>query len=209
MTTMDLAALNEQLRSKSPEEIIRWALALGKRNMLTTSFAPNAAVMLHMVSSIDDSVPVVWIDSGYNLRDAYLVAEKLMHDLKLNMHIFTPTITAERRNALMGGIPTPDEPEQHAEFTRQVKLEPFSRAIAELKPEIWLTGIRRDETEFRKSLDILSYDSRGMLKVAPIFYWSEDDVAKYMAQHQLPSCKRYFDPTKVADHRECGLHTAA
>ena len=209
MTTLDLAALNEQLRNKTPQEIIRWAMGLGKRSFMSTSFAPNAAVMLHMVSSIDSSVPVVWVDSGYNLRDAYLVAEKLMRDLPLNMHIYTPTITAERRNALMGGIPTPDESEQHAEFTRQVKLEPFARAIDELKPEVWLTGIRRDETEFRKSLDILSWDSRGILKVAPIFYWKDEDVASYMAQYQLPTCKRYFDPTKVADHRECGLHTAA
>lgn len=208
MTTLDLAALNAELRTKTPQEIIRWALALGKRTMLTTSFSPNAAVMLHMVSSIDASVPVVWIDSGYNLRDAYVVAERLMKELPLNMHIFTPTMTAERRTALMG-IPTPDDPELHAEFTRQVKLEPFARAIEELKPEIWLTGIRRDETEFRKSLDILSWDNRGMLKVAPIFYWSEDEVTKYMEQYQLPTCKRYFDPTKVADHVECGLHTAA
>lgn len=209
MTDLDLAALNEQLRTKTPQEIIRWALGLGKPAFLTTSFSPNAAVMLHMVSSIDASVPVVWIDSGYNLRDAYLVAEKLMHDLPLNMHIYTPIMTAERRNALMGGIPTPDEPERHAEFTRQVKLEPFARAIADIKPEIWLTGIRRDETEFRKSLDILSWDSHGLLKVAPIFYWTEDDVASYMTQYQLPTCKRYFDPTKVSDHRECGLHSAA
>jgi phosphoadenosine phosphosulfate reductase len=208
MTTLDLAALNAELRTKTPQEIIQWALNLGKRTMLTTSFSPNAAVMLHLVSSIDASVPVVWIDSGYNLRDAYVVAERLMKELPLNMHIYTPTMTAERRTALMG-IPSPDEPELHAEFTRQVKLEPFARAIETLKPEIWLTGIRRDETEFRKSLDILSWDNRGMLKVAPIFYWSEDEVVKYMEQYQLPTCKRYFDPTKVADHIECGLHTAA
>jgi len=208
MTTLDLAALNAELRTRTPQEIIQWALNLGKRTMLTTSFSPNAAVMLHLVSSIDASVPVVWIDSGYNLRDAYVVAERLMKELPLNMHIYTPTMTAERRTALMG-IPSPDEPELHAEFTRQVKLEPFARAIETLKPEIWLTGIRRDETEFRKSLDILSWDNRGMLKVAPIFYWSEDEVVKYMEQYQLPTCKRYFDPTKVADHIECGLHTAA
>lgn len=208
MTTLDLAALNAELRTKPPQEIIRWALNLGKRTFMTTSFSPNAAVMLHMVSGIDASVPVVWIDSGYNLRDAYIVAERLMKELPLNMHIYTPTMTAERRTALMG-IPTLDDPELHAEFTRQVKLEPFARAIEELKPEVWITGIRRDETEFRKSLDILSWDNRGMLKVAPIFYWDEDDVANYMEQYQLPSCKRYFDPTKVSENVECGLHTAA
>ena len=109
----------------------------------------------------------------------------------------------------MGGIPTVDEEERHQEFTEQVKLEPFNRALGEFKPEIWLTGIRREETEHRKSLDVVSMDNRGIIKVAPIFYWSEEQVEAYMAAHELPSCKHYFDPTKVHDGRECGLHTAA
>ncbi|WP_269473302.1 phosphoadenosine phosphosulfate reductase domain-containing protein [Kineobactrum salinum] len=81
--------------------------------------------------------------------------------------------------------------------------------MAEFRPEVWLTGIRREETEHRKSLDIVSRDDRGIIKVAPLFYWSEQDVERYMEQHQLPSCRHYFDPTKVLDGRECGLHTAA
>jgi phosphoadenosine phosphosulfate reductase len=102
-----------------------------------------------------------------------------------------------------------DEEERHQDFTEQVKLEPFGRALDEFQPEIWLTGIRREETEHRQSLDIVSVDNRGIIKVAPIFYWSEDDVEDYMEQHQLPTCRHYFDPTKVHDGRECGLHTAA
>ena len=116
---------------------------------------------------------------------------------------------SERRNAIMGGIPTVDEEERHQEFTEQVKLEPFNRALGEFQPEIWLTGIRREETEHRKTLDVVSMDNRGIIKVAPIFYWSEEQVEAYMAEHALPSCKHYFDPTKVHDGRECGLHTAA
>ena len=75
--------------------------------------------------------------------------------------------------------------------------------------KVWLTGIRQEETEHRKSLDIVSIDKRGIIKVAPIFYWSEEDVEDYMERHELPTCKHYFDPTKVHDGRECGLHTAA
>ncbi len=90
-----------------------------------------------------------------------------------------------------------------------MKLEPFAQALEEFKPEIWLTGIRREETEHRKSLDIVSMDNRGIIKVAPMFYWSEEDVEDYMEKFELPSCRHYFDPTKVHDGRECGLHTAA
>lgn len=206
---LDLDSTNSRLRNASAAEIVTWALGLGRRTIATTSMGRNAAVMLHLVSEIDKSVPTIWVDTGYNLRDTYVVAERLIRDLDLDIHVYTPTMTSERRNAIMGGIPTVDEEERHQEFTRQVKLEPFARALEDFQPEIWLTGIRREETELRKSLDIVSLDGRGILKVAPLFYWSEDDVEDYMARFNLPTCKHYFDPTKVHDGRECGLHTAA
>ncbi len=207
---LDLEQANAQLQGKSAEAIISWAMQLGKSAISTTSFSPNSAVMLHLISQAAPALPVVWVDSGYNVPDTYRVAELLMEQLKPNMQIYIPQMTAERRNAILGGIPHPDDdPDVHQEFTRQVKLEPFQLALDEHKPEVWISGIRREETDFRKTLDIVSVDSRGIIKVAPIFQWSEEDVQAYMDRHQLPSCRHYFDPTKVSDNRECGLHTSA
>ena len=206
---LDLDKINAELRDRPAAEIVSWALSLRRPAINTTSFGRNAAVMLHLVAQQDKSVPVVWVDTGYNLRDTYLVAEHLIRDLDLNIHVYTPTMTSERRNAIMGGVPTIEDEELHRAFTEQVKLEPFSRALEELKPEVWLTGIRREQTEHRKGLDIVTMDARGLLKVAPVFHWSEDEMDAYMAQHGLPTCRHYFDPTKVHDGRECGLHTAA
>ena len=206
---LDLDSVNASLRDASASEIVRWALSLQAKTIATTSMGKNAAVMLHLVSEVDKNVPTIWVDTGYNLRDTYVVAERLIRDLELDMHVYSPLMTSERRNAIMGGVPTVDEEERHQEFTRQVKLEPFARALEEFKPEIWLTGIRKEETEHRQSLDIVSMDNRGIIKVAPIFNWSEDDLEAYMEQFELPTCRHYFDPTKVHDGRECGLHTAA
>ena len=206
---LDFDLVNARLRDASPQDVVRWALDLGRRTIASTSMGRNAAVMLHLVGQVDKTVPTVWVDTGYNLRDTYVVAERLIRDLEINIHVYSPQMTSERRNAIMGGIPTIDEEERHQEFTRQVKLEPFDQALRDFAPEIWLTGIRQMETEHRRSLDIVSMDSRGIIKVAPIFYWSEEEVEAYMAQHQLPTCRHYFDPTKVQDGRECGLHTAA
>lgn len=208
--SLDLEKLNQELKAFSPQDIVRWATGLGKQVIATTSFSPNAAAMLHLITEVDASIPVIWVDSGYNVPDTYRVAEVIMDRLKPNMQIYIPQWTAERRSAIMGGIPHPDDdPEVHEEFTRQVKLEPFQKALNDLQPELWISGIRREETAFRKTLDILSYDKRGILKVAPFFYLSEQQVQDYMDLHALPSCRHYFDPTKVEDGRECGLHTSA
>lgn len=206
---LDLPAINRQLRDASAEEIIRWAVAQNRATIATTSFGFNAAVMLHLAHQVAPDMPVVWVDTGYNLRETYVIAERLINQMALNMQVFIPAMTAERRNAIMGGIPTVDEEEAHAEFTRQVKLEPFDRALQTLQPKIWLTGIRQHETEHRKTLDIVSRDARGIIKVAPVFYWSDAQVEAYMQAHALPTTRKYFDPTKVQDGRECGLHTSA
>jgi phosphoadenosine phosphosulfate reductase len=204
----ELAVINRELAESSPEDVVRWALSTGLRPFLSTSFGPQAAVMLDIVSSVDPRVPVVWIDTGYNLRDTYEVAEKLMQRLPLNMQVYTPRMSAERWNALYGGIPQLDEPELHEQFTRNIKIEPVERALGELRPQLWFTGIRKSETSFRQSLDTVTWDDRrGMLRVAPIFRWSEQDLKDHVERRGLPSCRHYFDPTKVDDNRECGLHT--
>lgn len=206
----DLESINAELKDRSAEDIVRWALERSDRVITTTSFSPNSAAMLHLVTRVKPDMPVIWVDSGYNMPDAYQVAERLIEQLHLNIHVYNPLMSAERRNALMGGIPHPaDNPGLHQEFTRQVKLEPFQRALDDFKPEIWLTGIRREETEYRKTLDIVTWDNRGVLRVAPLFHWTEQDVQEYMQRYNLPTCKHYFDPTKVAEDAECGLHTAA
>ena len=209
MNDTEIEQANRQLADASPEAVIRWALDSGLRAITTTSFGKNAAVTLHMASQLAPELPVIWVDTGYNLRDTYVVAEKLIDRLKLNIQVFSPQMTSERRNAIMGGIPTIEDEDLHKEFTRQVKLEPFDRALAAFTPELWISGIRREETEHRKTLDIVSRDARGIIKIAPIFYWSEAQVEAYMEEHKLISCRHYFDPTKVHDGRECGLHTSA
>lgn len=207
ISNLALGAINDSLRGASPDEIVRWGLGLQRRAIITTSMGVNAAATLHVVTCQAPNTPVIWIDSGFNLRDTYVAAEKITEKLGLNLHVYSPKMTAERISAKLGGIPTPDEEAKHSWFSEQVKLEPFRRAVAEWRPEVWFTGIRKDETEHRQQLDSVSVDARGILKIAPFFHSSAADIEAYMARHQLPTCKHYFDPTKVEEGRECGLHT--
>ena len=203
---MDLQQINSELSDKSPAEVIDWAMGLGKRSILTTTFGPFSSVILHMVTSRYPDIPVVWIDSGYNTRETYQIAEKIMSDMKLNMHVFTPRVTSARREALRNGIPEINS-DEHRLFTWEVKLEPFTRVVKTMQPEVWLTAIRKDETDFRKTLDIVSQGPNGILKVAPLLHWTELDMEEYLYEHELPQVEDYHDPTKAQQGRECGLHT--
>ena len=175
--------------------------------VMSTSMGVNAAVMLHAVTAQLPGIPVVWVDTGFNVAEAYRVADQLERDLKLNLKVYSPRMTSERIRSLAGGIPLPEEADEHRRFTQLVKLEPFDRAIKELCPRVWLTGIRREETAHRRTLDKVTFDARGLIKVAPFFDATEQDLEDYRRRYSLPSTLRYFDPTKVHEGRECGLHT--
>ncbi|WP_027856190.1 phosphoadenosine phosphosulfate reductase domain-containing protein [Marinobacterium jannaschii] len=204
--SIDLTAANTELNDKTPQEIIAWALSQSDKPLVTTNFRPYESVILHMAAQVKPDIQVLWVDSGYNTSATYRFAEKLIQDLNLNVVTYIPEMTAARRNVLMKGIPDVDDA-LHAEFTRQVKLEPFQRALSELKPDLWLNAIRKDQTEFRQSMDIVSASKDGIIKVAPLYNLTEADLDAYLAEHNLPNEHDYFDPTKAIETRECGLHT--
>lgn len=202
----NLNQINALLDGCSAHEIINWIHNAAKSPVVSTSFGPNSAVLLHLVTRVMPDIPVIWVDSGYNTNATYEFAIRLIERLGLNMKIYTPKATTAFLTVKMKGIPD-IETQAHSEFTKTVKLEPFKRALDELAPDIWITGVRSQETEYRKSLRIVSPNGINRMKVAPILNWREGTMLEYICAHDLPIEPNYFDPTKLIEGRECGLHT--
>ncbi len=201
---IELEEANNLLKGLEPIQIIEWVLEHAQKPILTTNFGPYSASLLHAVTTVKKDINVIWCDTGYNTPHTYRFAKKIMDQLSLNMHIYTPKLTPGFRDVTMG-IPS-IESEDHKTFTREVKLEPFNRALKEHQPDVWFSNLRKEQTEFRKGLDILHLNRDGILKVSPFFYYSEFELDLYLKQFDLPNEKKYFDPTKVLEKRECGLH---
>lgn len=206
MMHMDLHSINAFLRGKAPHEAIIWALIQAQRPVVTTNFRPYEAAILHACVQALPDIPVIWCDTGYNTSNTYTHAERLTAKLGLNVKLYVPCQTAAHRNVVMG-IPDLDSP-LHQVFTEQVKLEPFRRAMAEHHPDVWFTNLRKGQTALRDTLDIVSLAPDGVVKVSPFFHWSDAELDSYMAEHGLENEFNYFDPTKVLENRECGLHLA-
>ena len=162
---MNLDAINRDLAELSPQEIIAWALSKASTPVLTTNFGPHEAAILHMATRIKPDIPIVWIDSGYGTEATYRFARQLIEQLALNVRVYHPEYSRAYRDATMGGVPEVDTPE-HDEFTHQVKLEPFARAMKAESPDVWLTAIRKDQTAFRQGLDVVSETQDRYLRVA-------------------------------------------
>lgn len=205
MTTQQLSAANAALASGSPEDAIRWALQRGKRPVVTTNFRPYEVAILYAVAQQSPDIPVVWCDTGYNTAATYRHAEDLISRLRLNIQLYVPAQTAAHRDVVMG-VPEIDTPE-HATFTEQLKLEPFRRAMAEHRPDVWFTNLRRGQTALRDGLDVVSLGNDGVIKVSPFYRYTDVDLDAYLEERGLPNEERYYDPTKALANRECGLHT--
>jgi len=204
--SLNLDSINKELKDKSPDEIIQWAIKQGDKSIVTTNFRPYEAAILFACVNNKSNIPVIWCDSGYNTNATYRHAESLIKDLKLNVSLYVPRQSAAHRSVVMSGIPEVDTA-LHDQFTEQVKLEPFQRAMAEHKPDVWFTNLRKGQTAFRDSLDIVTQGADGVIKVSPFFYWSDEELDSYLDKNSLPNEHDYYDPTKVLGNRECGLHT--
>lgn len=200
-----IAKWNIQLKGIPPEEIVSWVLENTAKAVVTTNFRPYEVAILYAVSQVRPNIPVIWCDTGYNTPNTYRHAEELIKRLGLNIDLYVPKQTTAHRDVVMG-IPQIDDP-RHAEFTEQVKLEPFRRAMAVHRPQVWFTNLRKGQTALRDSLDILSMGKDGVLKVSPFYHWTDAQLDAYLEERGLPNEHKYFDPTKVLENRECGLHT--
>ncbi|MBU2972852.1 phosphoadenosine phosphosulfate reductase domain-containing protein [Zobellia sp. B3R18] len=201
----EIQKLNERFKEADPSVIIDWAIENAKNAVVTTNFRPYEVAILHAVTNVKNDIPVIWCDTGYNTPNTYKHAEELIERLGLQIDLYVPKQTSAHRDSVMG-IPQIDDP-KHAVFTEQVKLEPFKRAMEAHKPDVWFTNLRKGQTALRDSLDILSVSKDGVLKVSPFYHWSDAQLDAYLEKRELPNEHKYFDPTKVLENRECGLHT--
>ena len=206
MSTVEIVIekINRKLKNTDPKEIIQWALSVAERPVVTTNFRPYESVILHAVNSEKKDIKVVWCDTGYNTPQTYKHAEELIEKLNLNVDLFVPKQTVAHRNVFLG-LPSINDP-KHKEFTDQVKLEPFRRAMKKHQPDVWFTNLRKGQTAFRDNIDIVSRSKDGVLKISPFYHWSDQELNTYLEEHNLPNEFTYFDPTKVESNRECGLH---
>lgn len=201
---LNLDELNNELKIKTPIEVIQRILTLYELPVVTTNFRPYEAAILYAVTQVQPDIKVIWCDTGYNTADTYQHAEELINKLQLNIQLYVPRQTVAHRSVVLG-IPDIDDP-NHKIFTEQVKLEPFKRAMKDNQPNVWFTNLRKGQTTFRDSIDIVSKGSDGIIKVSPFYHWSDQELDVYLLQNGLPNEFNYFDPTKQLENRECGLH---
>jgi len=204
---IDLNEANTALADASPADILEWGIDVSAgRILLSTNFRPYEAVLLHMAVQQLPDISILWVDHGYNTPATYRCAEATIKKLNLNVHLYIPARSSAHRDAILGGIPSLADRELHDAFTEEVKLEPFRRGMDDLNPTVWLTALRRVQNPNRETMPIVGKTPDGVIKLSPVLSWTDEQMQAYIDKHDLPNEFNYYDPTKVLENRECGLH---
>jgi len=181
----DLEQTNRTLEAASAAQRVRHALAsAGGRALLTSSFGAQSAVMLHLVTRERPDIPVVLVDTGYLFPETYRFVDDLVARLGLDLRVYRPATSAAWHEARHGRL-WEQGPDGLERYNRIHKVEPMARALAELRPNVWFSGLRRAQSRSRAAASVVSREGGG-LKVNPIVDWSDRDVHRYLTRHDLP-----------------------
>ena len=229
--TLDLEKLNREFETKKPEEIAAWAVReFPGRIAMASSFGPESGVLLHMVSRIDPAVPVLFLETGYHFPETLQYKEELVRLLGLKRVLDLKADPKRKAEVVKQyeGVPYEKNPDLCCQIN---KVEPIDKALAEFGA--WMSGIRRHQTDFRKSIRIIEEYKKGeaeLFKISPLANMTSREMWWYLREHNIPKhplydkgylsvgCWPCTRPVQVGDDErsgrwagkaktECGIHT--
>lgn len=225
--SLRLAELNAYLETLTAQERVKWALDnLQGTHAVSSSFGIQAALMLHLVTQVRKDIPVVLTDTGYLFPETYQFIDHLTDKLDLNLKVYRAGITPAWQEARHGKL-WEQGLDGLKKYNHINKVEPMKKALHELNVGTWFSGLRREQSESRAHLPILSVQN-GVFKFLPVIDWTNKDVHYYLKEYDLPyhplweegylsvgdtHTTRKWEPGMKEEEtrffglkRECGLH---
>ena len=207
----ELTELSRSFESAPASKVIRWAVDRFHPH-LSLLASMTDAVLIDVAVRVEPDIEVVFIDTGHHFPETLETVDVVRRRYGLNLRIVT-----------VGPEPAPLV-DGCCSATKVLQLD---RALAG-RPA-WLSGLRRSDASTRADAPIVSVDRRGLVKVNPLATWTDEDVAGYIAEHDVPvnplvfrgypsvGCQPCTHPVAEGDdprsgrwagttRTECGLH---
>lgn len=196
-------------------DVLAWAVETFGSD-LSVACSMQDGVLVDLAVRADPGVEVVFVDTGFHFAETLETARRLQARYDLNLVTLRPgTGAAEHR---VDGTDACCEARKVAALDRHLA----GRAA-------WVSGLRRAESPSRAGAATVEWDrGRGLVKINPIVAWSDDDVDRYVAEHDIivnPLRHRGFGSIGCApctrpgsgrsgrwagsDKVECGLHVVS
>ncbi len=182
----DAVRLNRMFRGSSTAEMLEGVIKgdLAGDVATVSSFGAESAVLLHLIASVDPTVPVIFLDTGKHFAETLQYRDDLVERLGLtNLQVLTPD-TADVAKKDETGLRWSYDPDGCCEIR---KVIPLAKALEKIDASF--TGRKAFQSSTRANLprfEIDTSDAQGRLKINPLIDWSAEDIAAYIAEHDLP-----------------------
>ncbi len=222
----------EDLHDRSAEEIIQWAArTFPDKITFATSVGLEDQVLTDMLARLAPHVPVFTLDTGRLFAESYTLLAETEARYGLSIRVYFPDATEVEEMVAEHGVNLfRNSVELRKRCCAVRKLHPLRRALA--GRDAWMVGLRREQSVTRGALSPLEWDEgNGLLKISPLWNWSDVDVWDYVRAHHVPfnplhdqgyasigcaPCTRAVLPGEDPragrwwwerpEQRECGLH---
>ena len=184
-TDIDSAAA--QLKGKTPQEVLTWALGNYENISLASSFGAEDVTLIDMIAKIKPDAHVFTLDTGRLNAETYEVIAKVQQKYpQLQLRIMFPQAEAVEQMVSAKGINLfYDSVENRKQCCFIRKVEPLGRATKGL--DAWITGLRRDQTANRSTMETVELDGdRNIAKINPLIDWSNEQVWEYIHANEVP-----------------------
>lgn len=183
LSAEEIEKLSNDFETKTPQEIIQWAVdTFWPQVALSSSFQTQSVPLLHMASMVRRDILIFFLDTGYHFWETHMFRERLAAHWQLNvLDLYRDSRWDEFARARTRSLPMED-PNLCCYIN---KVQPMQKALQDMKA--WISGIRRDQTAVRAQAKILELQEDGLLKINPLLNWTKEDVWKYSEEHRLPA----------------------
>ena len=150
------------------------------RIALVSSFGAESAVLLHMISEIDKSTPVIFLNTGKLFAETLVFQTQLTKRLGLtDVRVIEPAKSDLEAYDAQGKLWESDTDA----CCHIRKVLPLERALQGF--QAWITGRKRSQGGIRSELPLLE-TADWRLKVNPLAGWSPAQIEDYLTEHDLP-----------------------
>ncbi len=186
-TAADVDALNARFADVPTIAMLRAVLREGLVGDIAavSSFGAESAVLLHLIATIDRSVPVLFLDTGKHFAETLDYRDTVMKRLGMtNLVNLTPNTEAlAARDGT--GLRWSYDPDGCCEIR---KVQPLAVALTHFDASF--TGRKGFQSATRAGLQTFELDqtdAQGRLKINPLATWSSGQVKAYFDATGLPA----------------------
>lgn len=168
---------------KGAMNVLNWAYShYGDKVVYACSFGIEGIVLIDLISKVKPDAKIVFLDTDVHFKETYETIERVKKNYPgLNIEIKKPALTLHEQAEQFSDELWKVNPNKCCEIR---KLTPLKETLA--GATAWISGLRRDQSETRKSVEFINKDNRFQsIKICPLIHWTWKDVWRYVSKHNL------------------------